>query len=101
MFHWEDMSCKQTAYENQLKFSMKTQNFNFFTFAVRFTHNPVQGSSALKHVHCPVHPSSGLLPHLINSHNLLLLQGDLFTTALIYHWLAFTPIIQEIVIIAG
>ena len=46
----------------------ETQDLNFFTFAVRFTHNSVQGISALKHVHCPVHPCSGLLPHLINSH---------------------------------
>ena len=46
----------------------KTQNLNFFTFAVILTHISVQGSLGLKHVHCPVHPCSGLLPHLINSH---------------------------------
>ena len=59
MFHWKDMGCKQTAYKNQLKFSMKTQNVNFFTFVVRCIHNSEQGSSALKHVHFPVHPCIG------------------------------------------
>ena len=50
----------------------ETQNLNFFTFAVRFTHNSVQGSSALKHVHCPVHSCFGVLPHLINSHKVII-----------------------------
>lgn len=31
-------------------------------------HNSVQGSSALKHLHCPVHDFNGLQPQLINSH---------------------------------
>ena len=53
----------------------ETQNLNFFIFAVRFTHNSVQGSSGLKHVHYPVHSCSALLPQLINSHKAITASG--------------------------
>ena len=75
MFHWEDLCCKQTAYENHLRCSIKTQDLNVFTFAIRFTHKSVQGSSVLKHVHCPVRSCSGLLAHLINSHKAVTTSG--------------------------
>ena len=78
MFHWKDMGCKQTAYKNQLKCSMKKQNVNFFTFAVRWTHYSLQGSTALKHEHIPVHLCSGLRPHLINLHKAITASGRSF-----------------------
>ena len=78
MFHWKDMGCKQTVYENQLKCSMITQNVNFFTLAVKCTHNSLQGSTALKHKHFPVHLCSGLQPHLINLHKAIIASGKSF-----------------------
>ena len=43
---------------------MKTQNPNFFTWNVRFTHNSAQVSSAFT-LSC-IHSCNGLLSHLIN-----------------------------------
>ena len=76
----------------------KTQNLNFFTFAIRLAHNSIKGSLDLKHVHqlCVLALDCC---HTWSIH--IRPQGDLLTAALNYHWLAFNPIIQETVIIAG
>ena len=78
MFHWKDMSYKQTAYKNQLKCSTKTQNVNFFTFSVRCTHNSLQVSTALEHKQFPVHLCSELRLHLIYFHKAITASGRSF-----------------------
>ena len=64
-------------------------------------HNSVQGSSALKYLHCPVHDFNGLHPQLIDSHKAIAASGMSVHCGTYLQSSSFRPILQEMVIVVG